>query len=48
MALFLVILILKYQLLESTRRREARKKEADLWGALNPGDDPESSQSVMI
>lgn len=48
MALFLVILILKYQLLESTRRREARKKAADLWDALNPGDDPESSQSVTI
>lgn len=48
MALFLVILIFKYQLLESTQRTEARKKEANLWGALNPGDGPESSQSVMI
>lgn len=48
MALFLVILIFKHQLLESTRRREARKKEADLWNTLNPGDGPELSQNVMI
>lgn len=43
MALFLVILIFKYQMLESTRRREAREKEDDLWNTLNSSDGPEEA-----
>lgn len=39
--LFLV-LIFKYQLLESTGRREAKKKEDNLWNTLNSNDGPEA------